>query len=821
MRFFKHLAVLFCTAVLLVGCKPPSPSETLPDPILTLMVGNPGGDDGGGSATMAGYRNGTLTLTVIAAWALPEGHELSEYETGKIGPAKGQAITWTVVGGADRFITLADKNGVTQTDDDGITSMNVTVSSDAKAATYQVRAYVNEDVALSFTIRVKELEKHLEIDGKNSRSMGLAHSDLIRAYVRNQSNGPVEGAEVKFDIVDGQAKFNDSKMGFRADPLNLDSEDDDNSVILNESVKLSYTATTNSQGIADVYFFTGVSGGEYKIVASTTGVEQKDNHIVNYSIKEMTGGCTNNDDCSYSQICINGSCGEPPVYCDPHTHPDGDVRCSPNTSCSEDKTCKQVTCSNDDACNYTNGVEQCDPVNENECTAGSYCDETTRTCVGQVCYTDKTDNSYCIYHHPCENNKQCYAGWQCDTDKHYCIPWALDIEPLKVGGTWYTSYRFDLSEILGFFGVNGFIGKIITFLQLLTGTGLANAIDIPILGDVLQTIVQQIVKSYVPAWVVNLINVLSDFISTFEMMDATGAMLLSQPIVHNDLNGKKVDQLGTYIFATESWDSLTIYMPSMAACKSGRSSTNWPECGAIDVAANSVIKTEWSDSNMRVGVYMSAFNGQYVYGQDSSGNFVNEGASVQFKDREIEMQIRSLIVNMLDLVAQTATNGQYSSLQDVLCKTTITDPNAADKNAASTSLCGSDSLGGLTCSLIAKGIKTLAGKMFPEAAASVSDKTWGTVESICSVAAMTAAASFNEWLNKMETEIDIQEMAQSAYLEVDPNKSSRAGSMGMPQNGSDNMSGTFSGKTIGKLDRPIEGTWGGNRDKAALDAARK
>ncbi len=818
MRQLKILTAMLILSTLATGCKPPDPKKNRPDPVLSLIVASSDGDISSSNASMAAFRDTTIALRVLAMRSVPEGADADLYEEDELGPAKNETVKWEVVGNAKTFLKLSDEGGITTTDSDGFTMMEVNISPEARNSNYQVSASINEDIGVTFSLKVKDVEKNIVIEGSNSRRLGMARSDMIRVYVRNQVGGPIANEKVTLNVIDGQQKWDSAHMGLRPDPFTLDSKDENGTVENGRDVKLSAELITNAQGLATVYFFTGVATGIHEIKVSVDGVEELSTHTITYEIVDSTSGaCEVNEDCSYSEICLaNHKCGEPPIPCEEHEKPTAEnPPCPAGLVCSakgQDRVCEFVSCSGDDSCNAGNGGSTaCE--GDYQCAAGSYCSP-EGVCKGQVCFASKQAGNYCIYHYACEKDEDCPSVHKCDTEQHYCIPWELPDSPLVVKGTWYTKYHMDLTEILGIFGPGGPIGEVITFLQLVTGQGLAakmteqlgNGIIAAIGAGILQSAIQSVVKEYVPPWITNLINVLGDFINLFNDMRANGAMVVSQPMQSLNLNGKIVQRPGTYLYAGERWENVILYLPSMPACKGmGRNSPNWPDCAAVNVGVDGRVSNEWSDSDIRIGVYNNSFEGEYIYGIDD-GEPTNDGAKVLFKGRKTEMETQALIINMLDLIAQTVSASStlsYKSFREMLCSSKADASGKVD-------VCTRESLGGLMCDGLGTGISKLSCKI-AAAACPFEANIKSVTTTICEPAASAAATIFEQKMKTMALDLNITDMECEAPIEADPSADYRAGSMGV--DGS-RVNGTFKAKARIEESggRPISGTWGGHRD---------
>ncbi|MEE8408117.1 MAG: hypothetical protein V3T05_00800 [Myxococcota bacterium] len=200
--------------------------------------------------------------------------------------------------------------------------------------------------------------------------------------------------------------------------------------------------------------------------------------------------------------------------------------------------------------------------------------------------------------------------------------------PLWVGGQWDTEYHLDWSDYLG--PLAG-LGSEIDFIdQLLVGN--TSIADLPIIGG----IIQDIVDNNIPDWVVDLVHILNNVVHFFQDVRIEARMSLGHVTGSpNQLTG------------TELWD--WGFVQIIDQCPLGELDPGYPQCADMPVPLNQFITS--------AGVIGAE-------AQDFTGTLT--GTEVFFGGREVRMQISQFVLFIIDHLTRLATGGQYQTLNDAL-----------------------------------------------------------------------------------------------------------------------------------------------------------
>jgi hypothetical protein len=223
-------------------------------------------------------------------------------------------------------------------------------------------------------------------------------------------------------------------------------------------------------------------------------------------------------------------------------------------------------------------------------------------------------------------------------------------EFLNLAGTWQTQYVFDISDYL--FGISN-IADELDFLDRLINDGISTGFP------PLDLLVQGVISQYIPPWVGDLVDMLSTAATLFEEVDAFGTMNIAQDL--------PVDQWATTtaLHASETWS--VMYVRLVDQCPNGRQTTTpvpFPECARVPVPIMSTPTPIGTGSNApEMQVYVKPFDGVLQAGRPQA-DFV-------LQDREVELELRKLVLIALNAATRLATNGQFTTLQAAL-------QNAAD-----------------------------------------------------------------------------------------------------------------------------------------------
>jgi hypothetical protein len=208
---------------------------------------------------------------------------------------------------------------------------------------------------------------------------------------------------------------------------------------------------------------------------------------------------------------------------------------------------------------------------------------------------------------------------------------------LNLNGTWHTRYSFDLSHYL--FGISGIAPTIDFINQVLMGhlnTG------IPGLDQLILGVVQQ----YVPSWVAPLVNALDTIANLFSDVRANGGLLTitQDPPLH------PTDPT-TAIHATETWTEMVVMI--IDQCPGGQQDPNYPTCAEHHIP---VTHNPQNVGPLEILVTLPGFDGTLNAGVPQA-DFV-------FTQREVQMEMRKLILLVIDTVVSIVT--PYMNLHDAL-----------------------------------------------------------------------------------------------------------------------------------------------------------
>src|SRR5262249_9925539 len=150
-------------------------------------------------------------------------------------------------------------------------------------------------------------------------------------------------------------------------------------------------------------------------------------------------------------VCDAGTCALAAGYCDKSAD------CPPGYWCNPNRHCELglgVACS---------GAGDCGP--------------------GETC-----PSGTCVDSRGCTSSSDCPSGWTCDVPTGACVAPAGTVA-IDVSGAWSTRYHFDLSHTLP--GVITGMAPVVDFLDLVFRSQLQ--IDVPVLGDILEAVIDQVI----------------------------------------------------------------------------------------------------------------------------------------------------------------------------------------------------------------------------------------------------------------------------------------------------------------------------------------
>jgi Cys-rich repeat protein len=611
------------------------------------------GTGGGAGDGGTGLKRGLIILGQATVKTVPRAeHELRVflYESGS-GGAKGiakQDLNFTFIGNAGG--TQLESASVV-TDVDGRGTARLTVGDSAGAFQVQAAASAFSDVVpVAFSFDVVGLGRNLKVVGDQEKNVWtqqkvtltvkLTQVDYTKPKAPEQ---PVQGEEVTFTI---QKADNET--------ITARFEDTGNNVAASK---------TTLSGNGSVVFYTGEDVRSYYVNVSVKGASSLD---IKVNVNRREGGqvgCVNSKDCSQGEVCVDGTCtpGDWAIPCDAETPcPEGyeciNGECQHTTSCPEGyhlepggpggaPTCvpndpNQVGCKTDADCKDANmycdgGV--CKPLrpscdSDKDCPSGYIC--LNNDCVpkgdkdcqiasdcpqGQICKNGKC--SPCVLDDDCPSGFLCISG-VCDTPPQ-CGPY----ENEDVGGLWYTTHEFDLSDAL--LGLPK-IAEPLDFIDQVFKGNLGDIGDIPIIGPIIEGLVQDLIRQYVPPWVPDLVHALNSLANLFEVMKVEGEMQLWHLNPHELINGK------------EEWQSVILHW--IDQCPEGRQDPNYPSCAEMDII-------NLKDANIQMKEVKN-FTGRV----DCDMLYID--------DREVEMEMYKLVNLAVDMVVQIVTG--YDTLEEAV-----------------------------------------------------------------------------------------------------------------------------------------------------------
>jgi len=503
-------------------------------------------------------------------------------------PAAGEALSWRLLGTPPGTPSLSATASIA--DAEGISFITVDVG--ATPQTIQIEAAAAGTEPVTFTVVVAAESYRLEMVSSTAVSTAINRTERLRVRLIRDTvgGGPVADRTLHVEF----------QGGVRPNGARLEPDPGDVATI-----------TTDAMGVAAVRFKTGSTPSidSYKVLFCQNGSCPNTVGItVPITVTNGMGGdeCQYFTDCQSGFICDDGTCIAASNYCD------SDANCPTGYHCNTaTRLCDLNSCS-----------ESC--YNNLDCQGGKICGSA----------------GCCIPPGGCTSTSDCPDGWSCEPQSGACLP-PTNVPPMNVSGTWYTRYHFDISDTLPGF-LTDFLGPAIDFLNLVFAGQLE--IDIPIIGDILEGLIDQVVAEYVPSWAQTLVKILADFIHLFENMEARGVLQLTQ---------EPVAPLGTNINGVEDWSSAQFFVVSL--CPGGPSEfADNPECGRIDVAFDPTVDVDYSNDDLRVGIEVAPFRGEVM------------GRTLLLKPRNVKFGLAQLVNVMLDVITAAASDGEYGDFETYL-----------------------------------------------------------------------------------------------------------------------------------------------------------
>jgi hypothetical protein len=576
---------------------------------------------------------------------------LFQVDSGKKYPMSNKNITFTPIGTISDDTQITDK--VKSTDTSGMAGTRVTVG--IKADTFKLMASTPDIPNVQpvyFTFSVKPDILTLEIQGDKERTIKPVRKVALSVkanrikYTHDTESGfvsmPLANEAITFQLVKSEPTIQ-LAAGF------------DGAIGADTS---TVTVNTNLSGIATAVLNSGDKVYTYYINVTGASTTLQPAYIIHVQEGGGQDTCTSEKDCPDNYLCVDGQCEaqDPSKPCDDYNPCPAGYQCqshlcvpasecppgyklelrTPCPGCTPEYECvyKGFPCEKDEDCpvGFMCKDHACVPTNERcdkneDCPPGLICKD--HACIN--CNTDQDciDGGY-------PSDYKCLAG-RCEKPTN-----CPEFKGLNVSGKrWYTDHLFDLSNAVG--GFPKLAGPLDMIFQALMGN-LGDISKIPIIGDILSSIVKELVKQYVPEWAINLISALNTLANMFQEMRVQGLMKINQ------LNPQE------FFSGSEEWRSVIIYMISQ--CPQGRYDPNWPQCAEINIAVGST-----GDIQVRE---VRPFTGRIVCDR------------LNFDDREVQMEVKKLITYVVNLVTQITTG--YDTLIDCV----------AFAQAVDSAICGSN-----------------------------------------------------------------------------------------------------------------------------------
>ncbi len=506
-------------------------------------------------------------------------------------PVPEQTVQWQLLGLTADGVAL-DRSAST-TAEDGSTGV-VLNTGVLGGRSLQVQATLGRASPVTFTVDVLQPSFALEVLSANPLPAAVDRQErvrvrLVRLFGGGSQRVPVPDRTITAQLVDGP--FANGARLLEGDGANA-------------------SVTTDAAGIASVVFATGSatqSGYRLRFCgnASCPGISPAE---VTIDVTLRGGGgarCDDIADCEPGLACIDGSCDPPRAYCA------GDRDCAPGYVCDID------------VCVIAPEGPEC--TNDEDCPPGEICGSADR----------------CIPETGCLNDSDCTNG-TCDEATGACIPDAQIGPARDVRGRWATGYHFDISDTLPSL-VNDGLKPVVDFLSLLFWSQLD--FDIPILGDIIEGLLDSLIEQYVPGYVPVVVEALRDLLYVFENIEVRGEMDLVQspltPVLGRTVNG------------TERWTLVVISVPSLCPGGPAEFEAN-PSCAQVNVAVESVVEVSYSNDNPIVGTVVQPFSGEVI------------GDRLYLYGRDVEIAARQLVNVVLDVIVSVASGGTFYDIEQLI-----------------------------------------------------------------------------------------------------------------------------------------------------------
>ncbi|MFH1604029.1 MAG: hypothetical protein ABIH03_08985 [Pseudomonadota bacterium] len=577
-----------------------------------------------------------------------------------VGPVSNEYVSFVLDAGAGDAKLTADK---ARTDEQGFATLNLLTGSET--GTFQVEASAGKAPSVIFTIRVEPQIRKLVVIGDAERNTFVQRRETLRVKLLDSADGrPIAGEKITYALLGFATPDTAPETGAKLVPAQ---------------------AVTAADGQAQSVFHTGNDPYNYSIKVSADQAPALEIKVHVGARAAAADGCLVDSDCGAGLVCEDGACIEQAALPGCRT----DENCSAGYQCNpENSTCEPIPQSTPsdpiaNGCVYDVDCPDGFFCNSGECRVipaddplDVSCQQDTDCPIGFIC----DDNGKCNYpgsqpdagqpdgsvdggeppdgsvedqgqpdigpsdggqpdigptdggadgglptdggKPPCMLDKDCPSGKVCEAGA------CLDVPPpevIDVSGLWFTQHKFDMSNaLLGFPKLGGPLNDINRLLQ-----GKLDLSKIPLIGNMLQGIINSYINQYVPPWVKTLVGGLDNLANVLQEMDVEGEMELRHGNPKHLISGK------------EEWIEVIVYW--VEQCPMGRKDPNWPSCAAMNI----VLKDEMIGIK-EVGGLTGRVSGQTLI----------------IDDREVEMEIHKLIKYIIDLIVQISAG--YNNLEEAI-----------------------------------------------------------------------------------------------------------------------------------------------------------
>ena len=548
---------------------------------------------------------GTLTLKVVGK-ALLAAHPQDKLTLSVVlvnqgvGPVAGHSIDFALLDGDNTYLlgprsATTDSKGVATTVlvvGNVVQHPVVTVLASASEATGDCAD--NKSLCAAFAVNVTRTIRHLEV----ITTTGVTPDSSGQSATVAATSGGVATLKVREIYDSGGPVVNDSIV-FAASATKPPDP--------NIGASVSGAAITDGNGEASLTIKVGqpAAAASYEVDATAEGGADNNAVFVVDVTQPVSGACTTTSQCHPGYVCSKGNC----------------VSATTGGGCTGDNTCPVgYVCSSAHTC--VPGSSGC-----GTCPTGTMC-------VAGMCKPPQ-----------CDTNDPCPSGFLCVDGA--CQPGSTPGDYIDLTGNWYTRHAFDIQDALpGFLKDKTTLVVIRTLDQVLTGR-----LNLP---SWINSFLKNLVKQYIPDWVVKLISLLDDLFTILTTLRAEGTMDLT---LINNTGHPATDY--SLLNGTETWTNFVFY--DLNQCPAGSNiSCNplmgyqgcTPACARVDIYTNQTYAdgvTLAADPQPFTAKVAKGANGQW---------------QILVDPREVKVDIEKLIVVLIDTLLQAFT--PYQNIGDAL-----------------------------------------------------------------------------------------------------------------------------------------------------------